>query len=349
MSLFRGGFQNKARYIMDFHLRLWAENISPEDVIEHAFPLLVESRAGVAFALSSSSLSEANAKAFRKLKDAGVELTFWVLLSEEDGYFPSEKNVDVFLGLCGKVLEWAEQEGVLPDFLAVDGEPPLEQSERLLGAPFWRKPRVALEIARENLSRESFDYAKERFSVLNSLVHDKGVKTLGACIPVVLAEEVQGGEFVQDVFETPVLGVDWDIMSPMVYTSMLVGMSAGLVSTKDASWLLYRLSRWLDASRPDAAGVSLGVTGTGVLGDEPAFSSPSELVSDVETALSAGMRDITIYSLEGIISRRDPEAWFKALESAEPRVPPRSGKIDFLLDALMLAHRALVPLIERKR
>ncbi|MDD5448563.1 MAG: hypothetical protein PHO53_05300 [Actinomycetota bacterium] len=330
-------------------MRFWAENISPDDVVRHALPLLEESGAGVAFALFPSSLNEVNARAFRKLKDAGIELTFWVLLSKEDGYFPGEKNVDVFLGLCKKVFQWAEQEGVLPDFLAIDEESPLEQAEKLLGAPIWLKPGVALKIALGNLCRENFDYAKGRFSILNSLARDRGVKTLGTCIPVVLIEEIQGGEFVQDLFETPVLGVDWDIISPMIYTSMLIGMSAGLISRKDASWLLYRLSKWLDASRPHAAGVSLGVTGTGVLGNEPAFSSPLELVSDVETALSAGIRDITIYSLEGIISRGEPEIWFKALENVEPRVPPRSGKVDFLIDALALAHRALVPLVELKR
>ena len=104
-------------------------------------------------------------------------------------------------------------------------------------------------------------------------------------------------------------------------------MPGASLKTRDANWLIYDSCLKLRAKYGERAGVSLGLTGTGVLENEPVFQSPGELMIGLEAALAAGVRDVSFYSLEGLMNRAEPRGWFAAIHDAEPRLPERSEKI----------------------
>lgn len=332
---------------MHYTLRFWAENISPPRIVDAGLDLLREYSAGVGVALFPESMTDENASAFRQLKEAGVQLGFWPLLPREEGYFPGERNVDRFSSFARRLVRWAEDESAKPDLVAVDQELPFEQMLKVLNASFVKKGALALETCLENLDRTSFEYARGRLSQLNQWLKQKGVDTLTACLPWIGLEFDGRLEVIQDMMETPVMGIDWDIISPMSYASMISGMSGGLVTLRDADWLTFDICLGLRAARGRNSGISLGLTGTGVFESEPVFSEPAQLVTGVEAALAAGVRDVSIYNLEGTLARAEPRRWFEALRNARPRVPPRSNRVVTAVNAARSFHRVVGPLVYR--
>lgn len=330
---------------MDYRLRFWAEFIAPPAIAAKGLELLADHRAGVAAALYPVSLTSENAEAFRELKSSGVELTYWPLMEREQGYFPGERNVDEYSGIVRHLLDWAEERGVLPDALAVDLEPPIQQMHRVTAAG-TRVSRFmgVYNAARENLDRDRYLSAKAGLEELNRMVQGRGVRTVSAVMPWVALELEGEHELLQDMSETPVSGIRWDVITPMLYVTLLT--TGGLLNQRDANWLVYDSCLALRRKFGERAGVSLGLTGAGVLEDEPTFRMPEELIVGVQAALAAGVRDITVYSLEGVLGRRNPGAWFTALRGAEPRVPERSEKVARSLAAARYAYPPLARLVD---
>jgi len=332
---------------MLYDLRFWAEFISPPEVVEKALPLLAEFGAGVSVSVPEGSLSDENAKAFRDIKAAGVELGFWPLLTREKGYFPNEANVQAYAEMVRELVEWAEGNGVNPDIIAVDLELPLEQISVFLGAQSGGGAGTTLDMLRKNLDRRRYLEARSGLIELDSWIRSRGIKTLAAVLPWVAVELFGDGEIVQDLMETPVAGIAWDLISPMLYVSMFEGMTGGRISAFDANSLVYETVVRLRNKYGGRAAVSLGVTGTGVLGNEPTFDTVEELMVGVEASLAAGARDISIYNLEGVISRENPRVWLEALKSARPRIPEKSARVVRTLGALRNLYPALSRLKDR--
>jgi hypothetical protein len=332
---------------MHFDLRFWEESMSPPDIVKKALPLLEQYSAGVAVAMYPVSLTRKNANAFKKLADAGVEYAFWPLMEQEQGYFPGERNIAQYSALVRHQIEWAQKNDVLPDMIAIDLEMPIQQMRAVMSAPnALHRLGMVYTSARDNLDRERYYRAKSQLDSLNCEIQDLGMRTLTAVLPWVGLELEGEAELVQDMTETPASGIGWDILSPMLYVSMLVGMSGGALTTRDANWLLYDNCCRLRSKYGGRAGVSLGLTGGGVLQDEPVFEMPSELVTGLKAALAAGIRDVSIYSLEGVISRKDQRQWFEALRSAKPEVPEKSRKVADSLAAVRLVYPRVAKIID---
>lgn len=328
---------------MDYTLRFWVEHMAPAEVVSRALTLLRRYRAGVNVAVYRNTLTDESAEAFRELKGSGLEVAYWLLLDREEGYFPNERNVGPYAVFAEQVVEWASANGVLPDLVAVDLELPFGQMTALTdGAPAGKASRV-LAMLRENRDPARYALAREALADLNDRLHGRGIRTIAALLPWVALELEGPSELVQDLMETPVAGIDFDILSPMWYASMFEGMSGGLISQRDANWLMYDSCLWLRTRYGPAAGVSLGVTGTGVMGNEQAFAGPEELLAGVEAALAAGVRDISVYNLEGVLADDEPGRWMDALKCAGPRAPERSKRaarsLAFLRNAFPLIRR----------
>lgn len=332
---------------MKFDLRFWEETLPPGDVVKKGLPLLEQYGAGVAVVLYPVSLTRKNANAMRKLKDAGVELTFWPLMEKELGYFPGEQNTSPYAAMVRHLLEWAASNEVTPDVLAVDLEMPISQMTSVLGAPNrLAMVRRALASVRQNLDRERYYRAKACLDELNKDIQDMGIRTLTAVLPWVALEMEGDGELMQDMSETPASGIGWDLVSPMLYASMLTGMTGNAITPRDANWLIYDSCRHLREKYGGRAAVSIGLTGRGVLEDEPVFDEPRDLVAGLEAALAAGVRDVSVYSLEGVLSRPDPRAWMEALRGAEPRIPERSRKVADVLAAARVVYPPVARLVD---
>jgi hypothetical protein len=332
---------------MHFDLRFWEESLAPPDIVKKALPLLEEFSAGVAIAMYPVSLTRKNVNALRKLKEAGIEITFWPLMEKEHGYFPSERNTTVYTSIVRQLLEWARKNDVVPDILAFDLEMPIQQMHKVLSAPnAFAKLRNVVASTRENLDRERYYRAKDKLAGLNAEIQDQGIRTLTAVLPWVSLEMEGDAELLQDMSETPASGIGWDVISPMLYVSMLEGMSGGAITKRDANWLVYDNCRHLREKFGGRAGVSLGLTGGGVLEDEPVLDEPADLTVGISAALAAGIRDISVYSLEGILRRKEPRLWLKAIRASQPAIPERSRKVADTLVAARYAYPRVARLID---
>jgi hypothetical protein len=127
-----------------------------------------------------------------------------------------------------------------------------------------------------------------------------------------LVAEVRGA-WIQRVLGTPVSALPVDRHSVMAYTSLIEGWSGGWISRRSAEALLSACARLARVRFGARASLSLGTVGPGAFGDEPCYRDVDELARDVELACAAGIDEIALFDLGGVLRRPPAEAWFAAL------------------------------------
>jgi hypothetical protein len=310
-------------------IRVWYEYYTVDEALSNrTCELLKRYGVSVCLAFPHGSMDPAHARLLRTWHEHGVECALWPLLPDAQGYWPNERNADVFFDYVREIFDWAQNSGFPLPWLAVDLEPPLYMMESIKQARPVARIGALRRLAGENRDLGRFYGASRRFEQMNEFLHERGCKSLVPIPSHVISDLVSGSTALQDLLETPVSTVNWDMVTAMIYTSMITGYSRGLIRPRDARWYLYAAMRDLKEKLWDRAGVSVGVTWTGKMGDEPYYASPQELLPDIQAAKAALIDDITIYNLEGILRSKQPEAWFEMLLEAEPLAPPRSHAVD---------------------
>jgi hypothetical protein len=283
-------------------LRVWSEFLTPAELRDPAVgSLLARFGCGVLVQTRRERLDNELAASLAVLAEAGVpNVGLWLLLDEDAGYWPSERNAAAVLELTREVVARRLPVG----WLAIDLEPPLQQARQ-------PRPRTAL----ANLNPRRFAAAAATFRQVIDAAHAGGLRVLCAAHDYLAEDLWLGRPVLQDRHEAPVLGLPWDTISVMLYGSMMSG---------DARGWMYDTAQEL---APLNVGASIGLTAAGILGDEPHYDSPAELAADAAALKAAGVRDFAVYSLEGILASQHPEAWLRAVLDAEPQAPPRSGRV----------------------
>src|SRR5690606_39309591 len=103
----------------------------------------------------------------------------------------------------------------------------------------------------------------------------RGLDTLAAAIPLVLADADPGGW--QRFFGTPIDALGTARVSPMLYSSMIEGYARGRLSRGDVLGLLALGARETRRRVGERASVSLGAVAEGILGGEPCYRGRGEL------------------------------------------------------------------------
>jgi len=263
--------------------------------------------------------------ALRAVREAGLATGVWPLMGLDEGYWPSERNVEAWFARTFEILDELERFGVVPDWIAVDLEPPYGQASRLLRRTL-AVPFAAAELAAENMDLARFFASRQVFVEGVTALQRRGLRVLGVTAALAAHDLRDDIPLWQDMFETPWSGVPWDAAGIMAYGSIVAGASRGVFSHADARALHQPLLDHLARRFERRAHVSLGVTGVGVFGDEPSYTEPTELNRDVAAALQSGITDIAVFCLEGILARPDPETWLHAITSARASPPPRTWK-----------------------
>jgi len=289
-------------------LRVWSEFLRFEELrSSRVLNLLARYDVGVCVQVSAF---EGLAPVLRAHAEHGLEPAVWLLLPKHHGYWPSERNAELYAARVEALLSWAARERVQVPWLAVDLERPLWQAQMLDRAYGLAKSLAQLGLAAANLNPRRFARAQAAYQAMAARAHDAGVRLLCAAHDYVLDDLLAGSNLLQDLHEVPVLGGPWDALSLMLYTSLGCERRS-----------LYEAARELRLRLGDRAAASIGLTGAGVLGTEAHYTRPEDLAPDVAALKAAGVRDVAIYSLEGILSSREPQAWFESALAAAPRVP----------------------------
>ncbi len=264
----------------------------------------------------------------RALRDAGVSLSIWPMLSDEHGRWASVHNATEFSRLTLSVCDVLEAAGARPHDVLFDLEPPFAQA-RSLAAAVSAKGRGGEGLSRlaAGLTRAPaplFDVASRAFAETVRELHARGIATSMAVWPLV-ALDPPGAKRWQSLLGTPVDALGTGHVSVMMYTSILEGWSRGTLRRHDTKALLAAaaartLRRW-----GDGAGISLGCVGTGALEDEPVYRDPSELADDAAIARASGCEQLSLFDLGGVLAREPAEAWLDAFVYAGEASFGRSG------------------------
>lgn len=305
-------------------LRVWAEFLPYAQASAPAtLHLLRRFDATLCLSVPEDALGDPLARLLCAYADAGLDVALWLLLPKSIGYWPSERNADAFAARLEAVFDWAARMNAPVPWIAVDLELPLPQALAYRDRRGARQIATTLNLALANLSARRFARAVECYRAILDQIHAHGAKALCAAHDYIAEDFHLGAPIVQDFLETPVVDVAWDVVSTMIYNSMIVEQFH--VTAGDARWMQYTVGCELKRAFGERAGISLGLTGVGVLGDEPHYTEPAQLAPDIAAAKAAGLNDIAIFNLEGILRSPDPAAWFQIVLDTPPAVPPETA------------------------
>src|SRR5437762_1709656 len=76
-------------------------------------------------------------EALRPFVDAGLAACAWPLLDDGAGYWPSAANAEAFAARVDLLVDAARKRGLRLPWIAVDLEPPLDETTRLRRGPLW--------------------------------------------------------------------------------------------------------------------------------------------------------------------------------------------------------------------
>lgn len=298
--------------------RIWVEHLPAEVLAESAtLDLLERYRLEPIVALPPERETGAMADALAAMSRRGLRVGLWPLLLDEEGYWPSVKSAPAFEARVEAALSFANEAGADIRTVAIDLEPPLEELKVLLegsGPARW-----------SFIARQRKDDAGVFERLARSLA-GRGIETIAAVLPPVLLDLDRRRPFWESVLGTPATSVPWNVVSPMLYTTMIAALLPSR-STHSARGILFagadRLARSVGGAR---ASVSLGLVGTGKLGTEPTYDRPASLALDVGAARAAGIEDLALFALEGVLERGPPERWLDAF-GAPPLRPTRARRI----------------------
>lgn len=308
-------------------IRIWSEYLpyveaSSKDVLD----LLGAGPLHPIFAVHHDADLDALARLLHVLAPLGLEVGVWPLLTDAQGYWPCEQNAPDYFARVGEILAHLDACSAPLAWLAVDLEPPLHQIHTL--RHHTHQPWRLLRTLRANLDATHFEANTLRFQrELDALrVSYPGLRTLAVTLPMAAHDLGDGVPLWQDAMEAPWSSVSWDRVGVMAYGSMVSGYSRGLLSMHDARAVHVRLATKLHAAMGERAHVSLGITGTGKLGDEPVYEDYRELAKDVGAMRAVGVEDLALFCLEGLVGREDAGAWVEAVMSAPLLEVPMTGR-----------------------
>lgn len=299
-------------------MRVWSEHLDYGDARSpEVRELLTRGALHPIFAVRPDSDLDALAALLRDLEETDLEVAIWPLLTEEEGYWPSVRNAETFADRLGTYREELEERNASPDWVAFDLEPALEGGDGFADSV----RRAVHRSVSGGLCGEPFDDALAVYRGLVEELHADGIGTLGVTSPTAVADLGARKAVWQRSLETPWEPLPWDRVGVMAYGSMISGYTNGLLRYRDVRALHYEMFLRMRRHFGNRTHASLGITGTGVFGDEPVYERPEELRRDVSAARAAAVEDIAIFCLEGMLEKAEPGAWVDAITEAEPEIP----------------------------
>lgn len=313
--------------------RIWCETVSAEALSAPATVALLRRHAvGPIVAVWPGTVAAAR-DALARFEDAGLPAAAWPMLPDAEGRWLSSANAAPFAAFVERLA------GELrPREIVLDLEPPIETVRPMLASLVTNAHMAAFA-----LDAASFRAARERIHALAATLGGRGVIVSAAVpLPVLFDRGGEGGSY-QERMGTPVDGVPFAHVSAMLYASMIEGLSRGTIRRADARAILGSCCVAAAARFGARAGASLGAVGTGALGDEPVYRSVAELADDVAIARAAGVDDLALFDLGGVLRRPPAEAWLEAFTAtpAAAAVPSPTLRSRFALGGARLAGAAL--------
>jgi hypothetical protein len=325
--------------------RAWIETLPFEAIARPDVVRLLASRSiEPIVAVWPATSVEAVVQVIAAYGEAGLPVALWPMLSDREGRWANAGNAGVFVAFVHELCAGLTARGLVPAEIVLDLEPSIEALRGSLASNSNSKAVHMLPIPGD---LRPYLAARARLSALGDALHAQGIEVSCAAPPTVLLDPRGGGSRpFEEVQGTPIEGLPWDHVSFMLYTSILEGWSRGVLRRADARALLGLACREAASRLGPRAGASIGAVGPGAFGNEPTYRGVAELADDVAVARAAGVDDLALFDLGGVIQRGPPEPWLDAFVATEPlaRLPEPSLRLRTALAGARLAGGVLTAL-----
>jgi hypothetical protein len=302
---------------------LWSEFLEPEEVIAQ-IPDLKRHAIGLYQNIPSVDIGDPGfASLFEEAAGSGLEVRAWLTLPEEDGYWPNEKNVDLFHAEALRLAEWIRSSGWSIEWIVVDMEPDFAMFTYLIELFEEGDMAGAFDLLFENRDTAAYAEAREKYAEMVEALHAEGFKVMVVTIPIVLDDVGDDDAIIQDVMNIPVHGVPWDEFSFMAYTTTF----GRLLAAELSSDLVYSYAQDAYSVYGDKAAIDLGVIAHGGMVEGEGITDVDEVRAQVGAAKMGGVTNIHAYSLDGIVHSDEQNPWYEAFRAPVPAEPPEEEPV----------------------
>ncbi len=305
-------------------LNFWCEFLAYEEIVKkEVLGMLKKYNVGIYLMVDKTKLKNLP-KVLKIYEQEEIKIGLWPLLPKEDGYWPSERNVELVSLFLDEIFKHCRANNVRINEIILDLETPIY----LMHGPPKGINREVLARGAERIKRNTnkvrFKKAKKQFKKIIDKIHHEGTKAKATVTDFILEDlGLITGNAVQDFQEAPVFGLGWDEIILGCYNSDLKH-SLKIFSHSDLTYALYRLANKAQKKLGLKVSYSLGIIDpTGKSGVEPvaSFKTIETLAPDIQVVLAAGIDRATIYNLEGLLKFPHPEQKLEKLLSLTPRIP----------------------------
>ena len=265
----------------------------------------------------------------------GVPVRAWLLLPDEDGYWPGEDNLPAYAELVDRFWRWNDARDLGVEWITVDMEPPLETSNTLAAALEAGGFADIVPILVDNQDAEEHAAASAAWAEAVDDWHARGMKVGVVALPYVLDDFGDDDAELQDMFESPIVGIDWDEVGFLVYQNLYTAPGGG----RFGPTLIDSYARTAVEQFGARASVALGAIGSiGKNTSMVGYDEPAALTADVAAAWAAGASKVHLFSLDGMLEVSSPGLWLSA-SVAEPMAAEESLDVAQARDTISVLDR----------
>ena len=284
--------------------RIWCEFKSPEE-LRRPFVAKVLARFGVAlnYKVEYGRVDGELFAMLRRFNEEGVPVSLWLTLPDERGYWINERNCLEFQRYVEEVLARLAKERLAIRGICADMEPPLALVRALAGE-FGPLRQWGGKLGLVTVNMNPFRYRRSE-EVLRAVAHsltERGLEGMGVGMREVIADLKRKYPLAQNAAETPILDVPWSVHNFMFYATMLRQQYDGPGDATEAVNRTIREEiRLLQQRFGERLAISAGVTNVGKMGNEAHYGSAEEMRPDLELIKSLGIKDLSLFSLDGLM------------------------------------------------
>lgn len=290
-------------------LAVWSEFLPPSEVAPH-LPELAAHRATLYLAIRPDSLGDDLADLIREARTSGVDVQAWLQLPEM-GIWVNEQSAAAFARFAFDYLAWADGQRITPQWIIFDLEPPLSLADALTETVASDGVLAATDLLAANRDPQAFDVATGVLAQLVDDLHARDVRAGAVILPWIIDDLSDGDTDLADAFDTPLLGIDWDRISAILYRPTFAEffgtpLSPGFVSSYTSS---------LRRHFGDKVEIALGNIGDAGLFVGTGYTDTRRIVEDLTAVRAAGANRISLFSLDGMLMTGGPQRWLEAATS----------------------------------
>ncbi|NMC06408.1 MAG: hypothetical protein GYA24_14420 [Candidatus Lokiarchaeota archaeon] len=338
------------------------EFLTPKEILEKNVPKLL-AETGVALCMRTMPRDLENSGDFKAMlsefKNLGIEQQFipWPMLEVEDGYYANVKTAAKFSTMMKRTLDWyCDNKFEIPLGVVIDLEPSTDPDEAKKAEAFRKEGKKPEKKGMDIMSTVGkiidqidgsmdpgvFESGSREFTAMQDMMHGYGTKAIAVALPLAYEDIFDDKLLIQQFMTCPVTSVDWDMINFMVFNTDYVAATKGLISNDDYRHLIYTYGKeFITKWGKDKPSITMGITNVGITDIRAVQTDPGLYRLEASALLAAGMVNMGIYALDGVLQQPDPKAWIETVKQAKASdFKPEPDRLE-MADNIRRAFRAI--------